>query len=126
MEFIVTWVDGTYSEETKQELAVDSKWGNIISVNGLMRKIWDKIEDRVYYWYEKTDCEYTHMDGNFEYNNKPACIEARALLPGITLTRFVGPYGPLLARSSYPGQDASCYNNPMVMICATVNALALL
>ena len=37
-----------------------------------------------------------------------------------------GPYGPLLARSGYPGQDASFYNNPMVMICATVNALTLL
>ena len=34
-----------------------------------------------------------------------------------------GPYGPLLARSGYPGQDASFYNNPMVIICATVNAL---
>ena len=34
-----------------------------------------------------------------------------------------GPYGPLLARSGYRGQDASFYNNPMVMICATVNAL---
>ena len=33
------------------------------------------------------------------------------------------PYGPLLARSGYPGQDAFFYNNPMVMICATVNAL---
>ena len=50
MEFIITWVDGSYSEETIQELAVDSKWGNIISVNGLMRKIWDKIEDRIYFW----------------------------------------------------------------------------
>ena len=37
-----------------------------------------------------------------------------------------GPYGPLLARSGYPGQDASLYNNPMIMICATVNALTLL
>ena len=37
-----------------------------------------------------------------------------------------GPFGPLLARSGYPGQDASFYNNPMVMICATVNALTLL
>ena len=55
MEFIVTWVDGTYSEETKQELAVDSKWGNIISANGLMRKIWDKIEDRIYNWYGHDD-----------------------------------------------------------------------
>ena len=39
------------------------------------------------------------------------------------------PYGPLLARSGYPGQDASFYDNPMVMIvmiCATVNALTLL
>ena len=34
-----------------------------------------------------------------------------------------GPYGPLLARSGYPGQDAFFYNCPMVMICATVNAL---
>ena len=34
-----------------------------------------------------------------------------------------GPYRPLLARSGYPGQDASFYDNPMVMICATVNAL---
>ena len=25
-----------------------------------------------------------------------------------------GPYGPLLARSGYPGQDVSFYNNPMV------------
>ena len=37
-----------------------------------------------------------------------------------------GPYGPLLARSGYPGQDASFFNNPVVMICATVNALNLL
>ena len=37
-----------------------------------------------------------------------------------------GPYGPLLARSGYPGQDASFYNNQMVMICATVNAPTLL
>ena len=37
-----------------------------------------------------------------------------------------GPYGPLLARSGYPGQDASFYNNPMVIICSTVNALTLL
>ena len=37
-----------------------------------------------------------------------------------------GPYGPLLACSGYPGQDASFYNNPMVMICAIVNALTLL
>ena len=37
-----------------------------------------------------------------------------------------GPYGPLLARSGYPGQDSSFYYNPMVMICATVNALNLL
>ena len=37
-----------------------------------------------------------------------------------------GPYGPLLARSGYPRQDASCYNNPMVMIYATVNAVTLL
>ena len=37
-----------------------------------------------------------------------------------------GPFGPLLARSGYSGQDASFYNNPMVMICATVNALTLL
>ena len=36
-----------------------------------------------------------------------------------------GPYGPLLARSGYPGQDASFYNNPMVIICATVNAPTL-
>ena len=47
-----------------------------------------------------------------------------------------GPYGPLLARSGYPGQEASLYNNPIVMIvmlltilyefwqiCATRNAL---
>ena len=48
-----------------------------------------------------------------------------------------GPYRPLLARSGYPGQDASFYNNPivmikervrfllpsLVMICATVNVL---
>ena len=26
-----------------------------------------------------------------------------------------GPYGPLLARSGYPGQDASFYNNQMIM-----------
>ena len=37
-----------------------------------------------------------------------------------------GPFGPLLARSGYPGQDASFCNNPMVMICTTVNALTLL
>ena len=74
MEFIVTWVDGTYSEETKQELAAHSKWGNIISVNGLMRKIWDKIEDRIYYWYKETDCATYNTD----------CIEARTLLSGIT------------------------------------------
>ena len=37
-----------------------------------------------------------------------------------------GPFGPLLARSGYLGQDASFYNNPIVMICATVNALTLL
>ena len=41
-------------------------------------------------------------------------------------TRFVGPYGPLLARSGYPGQVASFYNNQMVMISATVNAPTLL
>ena len=35
------------------------------------------------------------------------------------------PYGPLLARSGYPGQEASFYNIPMVMICAPVNALLL-
>ena len=34
-----------------------------------------------------------------------------------------GPYRPLLARSGYPGQDASFYNNPMVMICATLTLL---
>ena len=34
--------------------------------------------------------------------------------------------GPLLARSGYPGQDASFYNNPMIMICETVNAFTLL
>ena len=33
-----------------------------------------------------------------------------------------GPYGPLLARSGYPGQDTSFDNNQMVMICSTVNA----
>ena len=37
-----------------------------------------------------------------------------------------GPYGPLLARSGYPGEDASFYDNPMVMIFTTVNALTLL
>ena len=37
-----------------------------------------------------------------------------------------GPYGPLLARSGYLGQDASFSNNPIVMICATVNTLTLL
>ena len=37
-----------------------------------------------------------------------------------------GPYGPLLARSGYPGQNASLYNNAMVMLCAIVNALTLL
>ena len=37
-----------------------------------------------------------------------------------------GPFGPLLARSGDPGKDASFYNNPMVMTCATVNALTLL
>ena len=37
-----------------------------------------------------------------------------------------GPYGPLLARSGYPGQDASFYNNQMGMICSTENALTLL
>ena len=35
-----------------------------------------------------------------------------------------GPYGPLLARSGYPRQDASFYNNPLVMICATVLQLS--
>ena len=39
----------------------------------------------------------------------------------VNTTRFVGALRPLLARSGYPGQDASFYNNPMVMICATVN-----
>ena len=37
-----------------------------------------------------------------------------------------GPYEPLLARSGYPGQYASFYNNPIVMICATVTAFTLL
>ena len=37
-----------------------------------------------------------------------------------------GPYGPLLARSGYPGQHASFYNNPIVMIDASVNALTVL
>ena len=37
-----------------------------------------------------------------------------------------GPYGPLLARSGYPRRDASFYNNPMIMICATVNTFTLL
>ena len=36
-----------------------------------------------------------------------------------------GPYGPLLARSGYPGHDATFYNNPMIMISATENALSL-
>ena len=62
MEFVVAWVDGTYSEETKQELAVDSKWGNIISVNGLTRKLWDKIEDRVYRFETGPNDIYTNAD----------------------------------------------------------------
>ena len=53
-----------------------------------------------------------------------------SLLPfykkGLSTLASSGPYGPLLARSGYPGQDASFYNNPMVMICVTVNALTLL
>ena len=80
MEFIVTWVDGTYSEETKQELAVDSKWGNIISVNGLMKKIWDKIEDRIYYWYEKTSCENSCQNSD---DPQCDCIGVRTLMAGI-------------------------------------------
>ena len=37
----------------------------------------------------------------------------------IIVTRFVGALRPLLARSGYPGQDASLYNNPIIMICAS-------
>ena len=37
-----------------------------------------------------------------------------------------GPFGPLLARSDHSGEDASFWNNPMVMICTSVNALTLL
>ena len=48
------------------------------------------------------------------------------LLQEIIITRIVGYLRAPLARSGYPGQDASLYNNPMVMICITVNALTLL
>ena len=75
MEFIITWVDGTYSEETLQELAVDSKWGNIISVNGLMRKIWDKIEDRIYFWeLENSDLVEVDTLGGTDVNNQGGTI----------------------------------------------------
>ena len=40
-------------------------------------------------------------------------------------TGFVGALWPLLARSGYSEQNAFFFNNPMVTICVTGNALTL-
>ena len=60
--------------------------------------------------------------------NLHAVVSQLRLVTNFVLLKLAssGPYGPLLARSGYTGQDASFYNNQMVMICATVNALTLL
>ena len=60
---------------------------------------------------------------HFRHNCKGKTDWATIVSIQLALSR---PYGPLLARSGYPGQNASSCNNLMVMICATVNALTLL